>query len=40
MQVSQTEAKMRESRIKKAKTVCTFCGVGCSYDVWTKIETF
>ena len=36
MQVSQTEAKMRESRIKKTKTVCTFCGVGCSYDVWTK----
>jgi len=36
MQVSQTEAKMREARIKKTKTVCTFCGVGCSYDVWTK----
>jgi formate dehydrogenase major subunit len=36
MQVSQTEAKMRESRIKRTKTVCTFCGVGCSYDVWTK----
>ena len=36
MQVSQTEAKMREERIKKTKTVCTFCGVGCSYDVWTK----
>jgi len=36
MQVSQTEAKMREERIKKPKTVCTYCGVGCSYDVWTK----
>lgn len=36
MQVSQTEAKMREERIKRTKTVCTFCGVGCSYDVWTK----
>ena len=36
MQVSQTEAKMREERIKKTKTVCTYCGVGCSYDVWTK----
>ncbi|HYZ73199.1 MAG TPA: molybdopterin-dependent oxidoreductase, partial [Chthoniobacterales bacterium] len=36
MQVSQTEAKMREDRVKKTKTVCTFCGVGCSYDVWTK----
>jgi formate dehydrogenase major subunit len=36
MQVSQTEAKMREERIRKTKTVCTYCGVGCSYDVWTK----
>ena len=36
MQVSQTESKMREERIKKTKTTCTFCGVGCSYDVWTK----
>jgi formate dehydrogenase major subunit len=36
MQVSQTESKMREERIKKTKTVCTYCGVGCSYDVWTK----
>ena len=25
-----------ESRIKKTKTVCTYCGVGCSFDVWTK----
>src|SRR6202789_3347746 len=36
MQVSQTEAKMREERTKRTKTVCTYCGVGCSYDVWTK----
>ena len=36
MQVSQTEAQMRESRIKQTKTTCTYCGVGCSYDVWTK----
>ncbi|RWZ60826.1 formate dehydrogenase subunit alpha [Halobacillus fulvus] len=34
--VSDTEASMRESRIKKTKTVCTYCGVGCSFDVWTK----
>ena len=27
---------MREARIKKTKTVCTFCGVGCSFEVWTK----
>ncbi|QHN03647.1 formate dehydrogenase subunit alpha [Granulicella sp. WH15] len=36
MQVSQTESKMREERTKRTKTVCTYCGVGCSYDVWTK----
>jgi formate dehydrogenase major subunit len=36
MQVSQVESVMREERIKKTKTVCTYCGVGCSYDVWTK----
>ena len=36
MQVSQTEAKMREARIKRTKTVCTYCAVGCSFDVWTK----
>lgn len=36
MQVSQIESMMREDRTKKTKMVCTFCGVGCSYDVWTK----
>jgi len=33
---SDTEANMREERIEKTKTVCTYCGVGCSFDVWTK----
>jgi len=36
VQVSQIESQMREDRTKRTKTVCTFCGVGCSYDVWTK----
>jgi formate dehydrogenase major subunit len=27
---------MRESRIRRTKTVCTYCGVGCSFDIWTK----
>ena len=27
---------MRETRTKKTKTVCTFCGVGCTFEVWTK----
>jgi len=34
--VSEVEAAMRSQQIKKTKTVCTFCGVGCSYEVWTK----
>jgi formate dehydrogenase major subunit len=36
LQVSEIESHMRESRIKKTKTVCTYCGVGCSFDIWTK----
>jgi formate dehydrogenase major subunit len=36
LRVSQTEAAMREVRTKKTKTVCTYCGVGCSFDIWTK----
>ncbi len=36
MRVSESEAGMRESRVRKTKTVCTYCGVGCSFDVWTK----
>lgn len=34
--ISDAEAKMRETRTEKTKTVCTFCGVGCSFEVWTK----
>src|SRR6266550_1077125 len=36
MKVSEAESAMRESRIRRTKTVCTYCGVGCSFDVWTK----
>lgn len=36
MTISDVEASMREHRIEKTKTVCTYCGVGCSFDVWTK----
>ncbi|HEX4170181.1 MAG TPA: formate dehydrogenase subunit alpha [Bryobacteraceae bacterium] len=36
LQVSEIEAAMRESRIRRTKTVCTYCGVGCSFDIWTK----
>ncbi len=33
---SEAESAMRSHRIRKTKTVCTYCGVGCSFDVWTK----
>src|SRR5579872_2008347 len=36
LKVSEVESKMRETRIRRTKTVCTYCGVGCSFDVWTK----
>src|SRR6204780_3558348 len=36
MQVSEVESHMRESRTRRTKTVCTYCGVGCSFDIWTK----
>ncbi|PYB68851.1 formate dehydrogenase subunit alpha [Thermoplasma sp. Kam2015] len=35
MALSNIESKMRDSRIKKTKTVCTYCGVGCSFEMWT-----
>jgi formate dehydrogenase major subunit len=34
--ISDMESVMREERIKKTKTVCTYCGVGCSFEIWTK----
>ncbi len=36
MSMSDAEAAMREARVRRTKTVCTYCGVGCSFDVWTK----
>ena len=34
--LSETEAEMRNQRVKRTKTVCTYCGVGCSFEVWTR----
>ncbi len=34
--LSDMESEMREARVKRTKTVCTYCGVGCSFDVWTQ----
>jgi formate dehydrogenase major subunit len=36
MSVSTAESAMRESRVKRTKTVCTYCGVGCTFDIWTR----
>jgi len=36
LKLSEAESHMRELRIRRTKTVCTYCGVGCSFDVWTK----
>jgi formate dehydrogenase major subunit len=34
--LSEIESDMREQRTRRTKTVCTYCAVGCSFDVWTK----
>ncbi|MBA2116076.1 formate dehydrogenase subunit alpha [Bremerella alba] len=36
LRISEAESAMRQSRIRRTKTVCTYCGVGCSFEVWTK----
>lgn len=36
LRASEVEAQTRPSFVAQTKTVCTFCGVGCSFDVWTK----
>jgi formate dehydrogenase major subunit len=36
LKVSDAEAAMRETRIRRTKTICTYCGVGCSFDIWSK----
>lgn len=36
LKVSEAEERMRESRTRRTKTVCTYCGVGCSFEMWTR----
>jgi formate dehydrogenase major subunit len=33
---SEVEAASRHGSIRRTKSVCTFCGVGCSFEVWTR----
>jgi formate dehydrogenase major subunit len=37
--LSDAEAALRPGVVRRTKTVCTFCGVGCSFDVWTRGRT-
>ena len=34
--VSVMDTALRKAEIKKTKTVCTYCGVGCSFEIWTR----
>jgi len=34
--VSVIDTKLRQQEIKRTKTVCTYCGVGCSFEMWTR----
>ncbi|UPG87685.1 formate dehydrogenase subunit alpha [Luteibacter aegosomatis] len=34
--VSEIDAKMRQAEIRRTKTVCTYCGVGCSFEMYTR----
>jgi formate dehydrogenase major subunit len=36
LKLSEAESHMREGRVRRTKTVCTYCGVGCSFNIWTK----
>lgn len=34
--LSVMDTALRQQEIKKTKTVCPYCGVGCSFEVWTR----
>ncbi|WP_322529234.1 formate dehydrogenase subunit alpha [Salinicola sp. LHM] len=34
--VSVMDMEWRQPEIKRTKTVCTYCGVGCSFEMWTR----
>ncbi|NYF79176.1 formate dehydrogenase subunit alpha [Granulicella arctica] len=36
LSLSEMEAEMRNARTRRTKTVCTYCAVGCSFEVWTR----
>lgn len=36
MELSHADEALRRTEIKRTKTVCTYCGVGCSFEMWTR----
>ncbi|MFE4110903.1 formate dehydrogenase subunit alpha [Kosakonia sp. YIM B13611] len=34
--ISVIDTALRQQEIKRTKTVCTYCGVGCSFEMWTR----
>jgi len=34
--ISVMDMRWRQPEIKRTKTVCTYCGVGCSFEMWTR----
>ncbi|WP_437269816.1 formate dehydrogenase subunit alpha [Stutzerimonas balearica] len=34
--ISKMDMHWRQPEIKRTKTVCTYCGVGCSFEMWTR----
>ncbi len=34
--LSEMDSQWRQPGLKKTKTVCTYCGVGCAFEMWTR----
>ncbi|UAW97109.1 formate dehydrogenase subunit alpha [Halopseudomonas nanhaiensis] len=34
--ISVMDKHWRQPEVKRTKTVCTYCGVGCSFEMWTR----
>jgi formate dehydrogenase major subunit len=34
--ISKIDVALRQQEIKRTKTVCTYCGVGCAFEMWTR----
>ncbi|WP_028238284.1 formate dehydrogenase subunit alpha [Stutzerimonas azotifigens] len=34
--ISKMDMHWRQPEIRRTKTVCTYCGVGCSFEMWTR----